>query len=1010
MDAGFPQRLRDYLKGLAEARARGAHHDELRHRFWTFLMDAFPSLNANEVELERYVRALGVRGFIDALYRDVIFEFKRDLEGERATGRNELERYLSAQQEPHRYLGILTDGQAFEVYVLRDGNLEPAYQFRLEAERPEEAWLWLEGLLFTERKVTPTAQDVVRRFGEKSAVFGQARARLWQMWRGLRGAGPPSTKFLEWRRLLAHVYGSEVGEEELFLRHTYLALLARLMAYLAIKKEPPMPDELPGLVDGAAFRRLGLPNLVEEDFFAWVLAAKGEALSLLGGLARHLAVYDFDALNQDLLKELYQELVDPKTRHDLGEFYTPDWLAERTLREAGFNRETSLLDPACGSGTFLFTAIRLLREAGLKGEALVRHAGERLAGLDVHPLAVSVARCNFVLALAPDLPVAAPVDVPVYMADALLEAGEGMEPLIPVAVVGLSEEEAKAYHLEREFYLPAALAHEPGRMEKAIEALAENAKAGGDDEAAKVGLRSRLEGLGLGSYAPTFENGLRLLRYLVRTGRDTVYAFVLRNAYRPELFAHRKFDLVAGNPPWLSYRYIEDTSYQRRVKAKAREYGLVASNEVRLFTQMELATLFFAHAYERYLRDGGVIAFVMPRSVLTGAQQHRRFRQRFDACLEKVLDLERVSPLFNVPACVLVARKAAKGQGPQVVELSGELPRKNASYEEAQPCLAEAAGELLALMPLQPSDYRDKFIQGATIVPRTLWFVRPPKGALAIDRSRPYLQTDPAVLPQAKEPWRGVQMEGEVEADFLYATLLGDDLVPFGYRRLRLVVLPIRTDAKRGTTLLDRGEALSLGHNGLAKWLEGAEEVWEQHRGATTEQSLLEWLNYQGKLTGQSPRALRVVYNAGGTYLTACVVDGRARLTVYELDVAGFVVDHVLYRYETADKGEAHYLAALLNAPCVDAAIKPYQTRGAYGERHFHRRPFEVLPNPIPHFDLQDDRHLRLAELSKLCHERVAAMELPQDKPIGRLRQEVRQALQEELQEIDALARELLKL
>ena len=59
-----------------------------------------------------------------------------------------------------------------------------------------------------------------------------------------------------------------------------------------------------------------------------------------------------------------QELVDTQTRHDLGEFRTHDWLAELTLRNAGFpprgtKREAaSLLDPSCGSWTFLFTAIQ----------------------------------------------------------------------------------------------------------------------------------------------------------------------------------------------------------------------------------------------------------------------------------------------------------------------------------------------------------------------------------------------------------------------------------------------------------------------------------------------------------------------------------------------------------------------------------------------------------------------------------------------------------------------------
>jgi hypothetical protein len=152
-----------------------------------------------------------------------------------------------------------------------------------------------------------------------------------------------------------------------------------------------------------------------------------------------------------------------------------------------------------------------------------------------------------------------------------------------------------------------------------------------------------------------------------------------------------------------------------------------------------------------------------------------------------------------------------------------------------------------------------------------------------------------------------------------------------------------------------------------------------------------------------------VVYTRSGTYLTAAVV-GVNSLSVCNLSVAGFVVDNMLYSYEASDPYDAHYLAALLNAPCVDAAVKPFQTRGAFGARDFHRRPFEVLPNPIPLFDPQNERHLRLAELSRRCHQRVADMKLPQDKRIGRLRQEVREALREELQEIDRLARELLGL
>ncbi len=44
-----------------------------------------------------------------------------------------------------------------------------------------------------------------------------------------------------------------------------------------------------------------------------------------------------------------------RVRHDLGELYTPDWLAEYLLDRLEYNGnpDVRLLDPACGSGTFL---------------------------------------------------------------------------------------------------------------------------------------------------------------------------------------------------------------------------------------------------------------------------------------------------------------------------------------------------------------------------------------------------------------------------------------------------------------------------------------------------------------------------------------------------------------------------------------------------------------------------------------------------------------------------------
>ena len=51
----------------------------------------------------------------------------------------------------------------------------------------------------------------------------------------------------------------------------------------------------------------------------------------------------------DVLKLLYEVLIDRAERHGLGEYYTPDWLAAKMVRLA-IDKPLSqrALDPACG--------------------------------------------------------------------------------------------------------------------------------------------------------------------------------------------------------------------------------------------------------------------------------------------------------------------------------------------------------------------------------------------------------------------------------------------------------------------------------------------------------------------------------------------------------------------------------------------------------------------------------------------------------------------------------------
>ncbi len=85
----FQTHFQEYLKNIEEAKQKKAHHDQVRNIFVGFLDKAF-GVKCAEVELEKGIQFSEVKGYIDALYKDIIFEFKRDLASERDKGLQEL--------------------------------------------------------------------------------------------------------------------------------------------------------------------------------------------------------------------------------------------------------------------------------------------------------------------------------------------------------------------------------------------------------------------------------------------------------------------------------------------------------------------------------------------------------------------------------------------------------------------------------------------------------------------------------------------------------------------------------------------------------------------------------------------------------------------------------------------------------------------------------------------------------------------------------------------------------
>jgi len=119
------------------------------------------------------------------------------------------------------------------------------------------------------------------------------------------------------------------------------------------------------------------------------------------------------------------------------------------------------------------------------------------------------------------------------------------------------------------------------------------------------------------------------LRDLHARGLDAIWARVLKNAFMP-LFLE-PFDYVAGNPPWINWESLPP-GYREQSAPLWHEYGLFVHSGMDTILgkgKKDLSTLMAYVVADRYLKDGGKLAFVITQSVWKTAgagQGFRRFR------------------------------------------------------------------------------------------------------------------------------------------------------------------------------------------------------------------------------------------------------------------------------------------------------------------------------------------------------------------------------------------------
>ena len=953
--------------------------------------------------------AQGSRRAVDLTALDTFIESKRRIGSTGGLDPNpeyveQLDDYLEQSQRQGRVrMGILTDGR---YWLLRWPNAGPVragppYAFTLgDPDRWFTLYEWLrDHALSAEEDKQPSRDSVAEHFGPDSPSYQRDIAVLKALYDEYAGYSTIRVKRQLWENLLKAALGEIASSPEemddLFVRHTYLTAVVGMVvqASFGIDIYALAETHAEDLLHGREFRsKTGLQGVVESDFFAWPTEVGG--LPMLRTLAHRVARFDWQEAPNDVAAILYQTVIPPDERRKLGEYYTPDWLARAIVREAVTDPLSQyVLDPACGSGTFVAEAvthfIETARGTSLDPKDVLEWLRFSISGIDVHPVAVHLARSAWVLAAQPAIQAAVEyglstnITVPIYLGDALQLRFRTGDMFAEHNVTIQVEDESNT-----QLVFPVSLVKRAETFDALMGDVAEAIESGDDPSFA-------LDDHGISDHAErqSLERTIASLQMLHGEGRDHIWAYYTRNLVRPVALARSKVDVIVGNPPWLIYRNTVSTLRTELERQSKDIYGIWVGG--RHANHQDISSLFFARSVDLYLKDGGAIGMVMPHSALrTG--QHSKWRTgewrakaigrgkkrtpgrvlAVDFGCKTAWDLEGLEPntFFPVPASVVFARRA--GEGANAKPLAGDVERWLG--EPSADADRQARTTIINISASDVSPYANHARNGATIYPRPLFFVEEIENP-AIIRAGQTATVDPRRGSQDKEPWRSLNLTtitGQtIETQHVHEVHLGATLVPYATLRPLKAVLPLRSGEMEIPANEDGTGGIHLG--GLERQMRDrwrtVSRLWEENRAASNRMNLLEQLDYYGKLSAQlawqqspSERPVRVLYGGWGVPTAALLHDDDA------------IVDYKLFWVVCKDLQEANYLLAIINSDALYEMVTPLMSKGQFGARDLQKHLWKL---PIPEFDPGDSLHAEVSAAGEAAAEGAA-------RQLDRLREE----------------------
>ncbi|MBI4567101.1 MAG: N-6 DNA methylase [Planctomycetes bacterium] len=983
------------------------------------------------------------RGRVDSLYNRLILEYKRPgVIRETSEGRTnqeiieKLKEYITdvakrERREAQRLAGVVTDGIHY-IFVRRvgEGWSEPELM-PVNAATTERFLRLLFSLSFG---VALVPENLVEDFGPKTlraqravralytALHGSKHPLVLKLFEQWRLFFSEATDYKEWAerieskeefRTFVNGMGLDPRYSEapkvFFALHTYYALLIKLVASMAAarfaggasaplaglagKEGEKLKEAFVNLERGGLFREYGIRNFLEGDFFGWYLTAWNHDIEeAVGKLVQRLAEYDPGTLElapenaRDLLKKLYHYLLPREIRHDLGEYYTPDWLAERLIIQTLGQRDLGdptkrVLDPACGSGTFLVILIKHVKERmarrKLKPADALDAILRNVVGFDLNPLAVIAARTNYLLALGDLLKARKDdIDIPVYQSDSVLTPSRGSD-LFTGGVYPLKTAVG-------EFRVPAIFA-ERERMDALANVLDESVESGVGKDAFLHRLRdaAMLPAKEMGEAESDLVKLFQQLKELHDQGLNGVWARIIKNAFAPLFIEPCHY--VVGNPPWVNWESLPD-DYRQQTIPLWQGYGLFPHGGMDTILgkgKKDIAMLMTYVAADRYLRGGGRLGFVLPQNLFKtsgSGQGFRRFKLPEDTPFGPIIveDMVELSPFEGATNRTAVAvflkgkevrypvsyqywKKRGTGRGSAIgfdtpyEEVTAEKITFRSWYAEPvnrkDSTSAWITGRRKALKALHnvlgKSPYEahaGSFTGGANGI---YWveIVGERPGGLSIVAN--ITEGAKKIIPST---------QAAVETDLLYPLLRGRDVTRWGAAPSAHILMAQDPETRRGIAVDTMEKKYPKAHSYLAKF-----EKILKTRAAF--RRYFKDTDPYWSMFNISPFTFapwKVVWREVANEIDAAVI-GKAASGDERKPV---VPDHTNILVECATAEEAHFFCAAINSSPARLAIRNYIV--------LHPDPHVLNNISVPQFSKSNRTHARLAELSEAAHKAAA--------------------------------------